>query len=90
MLSRWTDFLHSDGEKEWRDRDLEFEQVIKTRIQLIEKWNDGWNCLEDGLSYVNGASGGDMTYFAHGMMLCIFIVACLMGNTIFYQQRGSD
>ena len=28
MLSRWTDFLNSDGEKEWRDRDSEFEGII--------------------------------------------------------------
>ena len=30
MLSRWTDFLTSDGEKEWRQRDAEFENDIKT------------------------------------------------------------
>ena len=53
MKSRWTDFLTSDGEKEWRDRDLEFEQVLKTRIQLIEKWNDGWNCLFEALYSLN-------------------------------------
>ena len=29
MLSRWTDFLTSDGEKEWRNRDGEFENTIK-------------------------------------------------------------
>jgi len=38
MMSRWTKFLTSDGEKEWRKRDQEFEDVIKTRIQLSEKW----------------------------------------------------
>ncbi len=31
MLSRWTDFLTTDGEKEWRDRDDEFELTIKNR-----------------------------------------------------------
>ena len=25
MKSRWTEFLSSDGEKEWRNRDLEFK-----------------------------------------------------------------
>ena len=45
MLSRWTDFLHSDGEKESRNREAEFENDIATRAELLEKWNAGWNCL---------------------------------------------
>ena len=45
MLSRWTDFLTSDGEKESRDRDSEFENDIKTRAELLDKWNEGWTCL---------------------------------------------
>lgn len=49
MLSRWTDFLTSDGEKEWRNRDSEFENVIKDKISLIEKWNTGWACLFEAL-----------------------------------------
>jgi len=53
MKSRWTDFLSSDGEKAWRQRDLEFEMVIKTKEELIEKWDDGWNCLFDALDLVN-------------------------------------
>ncbi len=32
MLSRWTDFLHSDGEKEWRNRDTEFEEQLKAPL----------------------------------------------------------
>ena len=45
MLSRWTDFLTTDGEKDWRNRDTEFESIIKTREELLEKWNAGWACL---------------------------------------------
>lgn len=45
MLSRWTDFLTTDGEKEWRNRDAEFENDIATRAELLEKWNEGWACL---------------------------------------------
>lgn len=45
MLSRWTDFLTSDGEKEWRNRDAEFENDIKTKDELLEKWNEGWSIL---------------------------------------------
>ncbi len=53
MLSRWTDFLTSDGEKEWRKRDLEFEDVIKTKEELLTKWNEGWQCLFKALDSVN-------------------------------------
>ncbi len=49
MLSRWTHFLESDGEKEWRNRDLEFEDVIKTREELLQRWEAGWKCLFDAL-----------------------------------------
>lgn len=45
MLSRWTDFLTSDGEKEWRDRDAEFRNDIKTRQEMVELWGKGWDCL---------------------------------------------
>lgn len=50
MLSRWTDFLTSDGEKEWRNRDAEFEGDFKTREELLIKWNEGWTCLFRSLS----------------------------------------
>jgi len=45
MLSRWTEFLTSDGEKEWRKRDEEFENNIQTKEELLNKWNEGWDCL---------------------------------------------
>lgn len=49
MLSRWTNFLSEDGEKEWRDRDGEFNATIKTRDELIAKWEEGWNCFLSAL-----------------------------------------
>jgi len=45
MLSRWTDFLTSDGEKETRNRDSEFEGELKDKEELLNKWNEGWDCL---------------------------------------------
>ncbi len=50
MLSRWTNFLTEDGEKTSRDRDSEFEDVIKSKADLLEKWNAGWECLFTALS----------------------------------------
>ena len=62
MLSRWTDFLTSDGEKEWRQRDQEFEDSIKTRDQLLEKWTQGWNCLFAALESVNEENFDTLVY----------------------------
>jgi Protein of unknown function (DUF1572). len=49
MLSRWTDFLTSDGEKPDRNRDAEFEEKEWTREALIELWERGWKALFDAL-----------------------------------------
>jgi hypothetical protein len=45
MLSRWTDFLTTDGEKEWRNREAEFDNDIKSRDEMLAKWKEGWDCL---------------------------------------------
>lgn len=45
MLSRWTNFLTEDGEKEWRHRDSEFEDNYTSKKDLLAHWNEGWNCL---------------------------------------------
>ena len=37
MLSRWTNFLTEDGEKQWRERDAEFEKIIETKDELLNK-----------------------------------------------------
>ncbi|MBS1760415.1 MAG: DUF1572 family protein [Bacteroidetes bacterium] len=50
MLSRFTNFLTEDGEKEWRDRDDEFETHKNTKAQIIEQWEKGWTCLLNALT----------------------------------------
>ncbi|HYO12377.1 MAG TPA: DUF1572 family protein [Thermoanaerobaculia bacterium] len=51
LRSRWTDFLHSDGEKPDRDRDSEFVLAAgTTREELFERWEEGWRCLFQALS----------------------------------------
>lgn len=54
MLSRWTDFLTSDGEKEWRKRDEEFENDLETREAVMQKWEEGWACLNATLNALEG------------------------------------
>jgi len=53
MKSRWTDFLTSDGEKEWRNRDREFESVIQTKSELLDVWEEGWSCLYEALDTIS-------------------------------------
>lgn len=58
MLSRWTNFLTEDGEKEWRDRDDEFEIHQYSKQQIIDTWNKGWNCF---LQAVESLTENDLT-----------------------------
>lgn len=50
MRSRWTDFLTTDGEKPWRQRDAEFEPPVLTREALMASWQSGWQTLVDTLA----------------------------------------
>jgi hypothetical protein len=46
LLSRWTDFLTSDGEKPGRDRDTEFTILAgETHARLLVRWEQGWSAL---------------------------------------------
>ena len=49
LRSRWTDFLTSDGEKPWRNRDDEFVDTFAARGELIAYWESGWRRLFDSL-----------------------------------------
>ncbi|HCR52912.1 MAG TPA: hypothetical protein DIW27_00755 [Cytophagales bacterium] len=49
MLSRWTDFLTTDGEKPWRDREAEFEESYADKKSMLAAWEKGWACLLDAL-----------------------------------------
>lgn len=50
LKSRFTDFLTTDGEKPWRDREEEFSARTVGRPELLAKWNDGWQTLLDTLA----------------------------------------
>lgn len=45
MLSRFTDFLSTDGEKEWRDRDGEFIDTLAAKEEIAAVWENGWSCF---------------------------------------------
>jgi hypothetical protein len=45
LTSRWTDFLTTDGEKPWRNRDDEFVDSLGSRQELLDCWERGWKSL---------------------------------------------
>lgn len=62
MMSRWTDFLTTDGEKQSRDRDGEFNETLKTRKELISIWEEGWACLFKALDALTEADFSKTIY----------------------------
>lgn len=62
MLSRWTDFLTSDGEKESRNRDDEFVDTYKSKAELLENWNKGWDCLFNAINPLKPEQLSDIIY----------------------------
>ena len=51
MKSRWTNFLTTDGEKDSRQRDSEFDESIKIdKQQLMQEWEEGWQITLDTIS----------------------------------------
>ena len=62
MLSRWTDFLTTDGEKEWRDREGEFECDMSTKAEVLEKWEAGWACVFAAIDSVNKENFDTIVY----------------------------
>ncbi|MEY8868454.1 DUF1572 family protein [Meridianimaribacter flavus] len=49
MLSRWTNFLTEDGEKDWRHREQEFVATYTTKNDVLQAWKKGWDCLFDAI-----------------------------------------
>ncbi|GGK09188.1 hypothetical protein GCM10007063_34570 [Lentibacillus kapialis] len=57
MISRWSNFLTTDGEKSSRNRDQEFEDDVSSKQEMITIWERGWNILLDTL---NGLENQDL------------------------------
>ncbi len=62
MLSRFTDFLTSDGEKPWRKRDEEFEDSYTSKEEMMAAWEQGWACLFAALDSVPADGLTDVVY----------------------------
>lgn len=62
MLSRFTDFLSTDGEKAWRDREGEFELGNKDAEQVLGWWNQGWDSVFKALDGLKEADLDQIVY----------------------------
>ena len=55
LISRWTEFLTTDGEKPDRNRDGEFEEFASSRAELLDRWERGWASLLETLRSLQSA-----------------------------------
>lgn len=62
MLSRFTDFLTTDGEKPWRNREKEFDEDYPDKAAMMKAWDDGWKCLFSALEPLKPADLGTIIY----------------------------
>ena len=53
-------FLTTDGEKAWRNRDAEFDDANLTREGLMQLWDEGWACVFQALEGLTDADSGDV------------------------------
>jgi hypothetical protein len=62
MKSRFTNFLTSDGEKEWRNRDDEFQDDVLDKESMMVLWHEGWSCLFSALDSLSEDDMGRNVY----------------------------
>lgn len=62
MLSRWTNFLIEDGEKDWRQRDNEFIDSFTSKNDILNYWKKGWDCLFEAINNLNDSDLETIVY----------------------------
>jgi hypothetical protein len=75
LTSRFTDFLTSDGEKPWRDRDSEFEDTQYDRRDVEQMWAEGWDVMESELSKLSDEHLQRHVYI-RGQVLTVHAALC--------------
>lgn len=94
MLSRWTNFMKEDGEKKWRKRDEEFVSPPKDKAAIMQKWNEGWQCLFDALDSIKPEELTETIYIRNeGLSLMDAVLRQLahyayhVGQIVFYAKQ---
>ncbi len=99
LASRFTDFLTTDGEKPWRDRDAEFQPRRVTKADLLGQWEKGWQVLFATLHELNDADlarsvtiRGSALSVAEALHRSLAHVAYHVGQIVFLAKvmRGAD
>jgi len=74
MKSRWSDFLCSDGEKAWRQRDNEFEEELLSDEDILSLYHAGWDVLFSTLNSLSESQLKEIIYIrgeAHSVLEAI-------------------
>lgn len=94
IISRFTDFLTADGEKPWRNRDVEFLQPEQDFDDIMEKWEAGWECLFDALKTLLPHQLGDVIYIRNeghtvleGIQRQLAHYSMHVGQIVFYSKQ---
>lgn len=97
MLSRWTDFLTTDGEKPTRNRDAEFEITTADKNNILQKWNEGWDCFFTTLATLQPEQLSDIVYIRNEGHTVIEAIsrhlahsAYHIGQIVFYAKQLKD
>ena len=97
MLSRWTDFLTTDGEKPTRNRDAEFEITIQDKANILQQWNEGWECFFTSFDQLRSEQLGDIVYIRNEGHTVIEAISRHLahssyhiGQIVFYAKQLKD
>jgi hypothetical protein len=75
FFSRFTDFLTSDGEKPWRDRDREFVERPYSRAEVEAMWTGGWRAMLEAIGALSEADL-DRTVTIRGEPVTVHAALC--------------
>ena len=97
LKSRFTDFLTSDGEKPWRDRDEEFAERMYSRSEVEEMWAAGWAAVEHALAGLTDA-GLSREVTIRGQPLSVHAALCRsmshasyhVGQLVLLARQGAE
>jgi hypothetical protein len=97
MLSRWTNFLTTDGEKLDRNRDAEFEITIADKAIILQKWNKGWDCFFTTLDQLKPEQLSEIVYIRNEGHTVIEAISRHLahssyhiGQIVFYAKQLKD
>jgi uncharacterized damage-inducible protein DinB len=97
MISRWTDFLTTDGEKPTRNRDAEFEISIQDKATILQKWNEGWACFFTTFNALEPEQLGQIVYIRNEGHTVIEAISRHLahstyhiGQIVFYAKQLND